>query len=253
MDLNLTDKRVVIAGSSRGLGLEIARAFHREGANLWLSGRSIESLQAASTELSGSRWTVCDLESEHGRKILRDEVARDWGRVDVLILNLGSGKSSHRTLEADHAEWVRLWNLNFFSHVDLISRFSTMLKASTRGSIVGISSIVGRLRTLAPAAYSSAKAALENYALQASGELAESGIRYNLVAPGNVWIQGGRWEEIQKENPSLVETMIQRQVPMRRFATPNEIATATLFLASDAASFCTGSLLRVDGGQTPHL
>jgi 3-oxoacyl-[acyl-carrier protein] reductase len=252
MDLKLGNKRVAIAGASRGTGLAIAKAFKAEGAEVWLSGRNEGSLREAASSLGGAKLTACDLETEAGRVAFFQDVSKTWDSLDALVLNVGGGKSDQQGLSAALPEWARMWNLNFFTHVDLVTKFSPLLSAA-RGAIVSLSSIAGQVRLEAPSTYSTAKAALEQYCLYAVEQLAPSGVRYNVVAPGNILAPGGRWEELLKADKPKVERYIQDNVPLQRFATPQEIANAVLFLASPAASFCTGAVLRVDGGQSAHI
>ncbi|MGZ3658428.1 MAG: SDR family NAD(P)-dependent oxidoreductase, partial [Bdellovibrionota bacterium] len=147
-------------------------------------------------------------------------------------------------------EWHRVWNLNFLTHADLTTKFAPLL-ASNKGSIVSVSSIVGQHRLPAPSAYSSAKAALDNFCLYASAQLASRGVRFNAVAPGN--IMSDRWAERMKTDKAAMEKYINESVPMKRLASVEEVANAVVFLASPAAAFCTGSVLRVDGGQSASI
>jgi 3-oxoacyl-[acyl-carrier protein] reductase len=250
MDLELSDSHVVVAGSSKGLGLFIARAFRDEGAAVWLSGRS-EALLAEEAAKLAARFTPCDLATGDGRARLVEDVRRSWARVDCLVLNLGSGQSEHRGLETPDAEWFRILNLNFVSHAALLRDFKPLLQESGRGSAISISSIAGEMRLPAPLGYGASKAALNHFCNATAAELAGFGIRFNAVSPGNVFWPGGRWDELQSENPEQVRTYIESAVPLKRFATPEEVAAVVVFLGSPRAAFCTGSLFRVDGGQVP--
>ncbi len=245
MSQEFKDQKVLIAGSSSGLGFSIAKNYEQTGAQIWLSGRNREKLEKASAELNHANFTVCDLETSTGRKTLLEEVKKKWGKLDSLILNIGSGKSQLGT-DSPLEEWIRVFNLNLFSHVELIQLF----KENIKQSVVSISSLAGHENIQAPYAYSAAKAALNHFVYCSAQELFEKyGIRYNAVSPGNILIKAGRWEELEREKPDQVRTYIQRQNAMRRFADPDEIANAVLFLSSSMASFCNGTILRVDGGS----
>lgn len=251
MNLDLKDTKVVVAGGSRGLGFWIARMFVEEGARVWISGRSKGDLKKASAALGGAPFTECDLESEKGRDCFLSEVKNEWSALDTLVLNIGSGKASHPGVDTPDEEWRRVFGLNLFAHTALTRQFKPLLAKSKNASIVGISSIAGQTRLAAPVSYGAAKAALNAYCVSAAAELAQNKIRYNVVAPGNVYVPGGRWDELKAKDPKGVDQYIQTAVPMKRFATPEEIAAFVVFLASARASFCTGSIVRVDGGQAP--
>lgn len=251
MNLGIEGTHVLIAGSSRGIGLEIAREFKTEGAKVWLSGRSADTLSSAKAELGEVSQTVCDLTSSIGRKALVEQVYSSWKKLDTLVLSLGGLAPSKPGLDCSDEEWIQLFQLNFFAQVALIRDFKKLLSQSSQASIIAISSIAGETRLAAPLAYSTSKAALNHFNSAATSALAELGIRLNIVSPGNILFPGGRWEQRVKDNPEAVQKMLDTTVPLKRFGTPHEIANAVVFLASKRASFCTGSLMRVDGGQVP--
>jgi 3-oxoacyl-[acyl-carrier protein] reductase len=124
--------------------------------------------------------------------------------------------------------------------------------AETRrdASIIFISSIAGNNAYKTQITYSAAKAGMNHLARDLAKHLARDGIRVNVVAPGNIMFDGGVWDRNVKANPDAIMAWIKRDVPMNRFGKPEEIADATLFLASPRAAFITGETLLVDGGQT---
>ena len=251
MKLGLKGAKIAIAGASHGLGLGIAQAFHEEEAEVWLTGRTEATLKQASAKLGSAPFTACDLETDAGRDLFFESVSERWKKLDALILNFGGTQAKVPGFDSSDEEWLRLFNQNFLTQVALIRRFKTLLKTSEQASIVAISSIAGEMRLPAPLAYSTSKAALNHLCGSAVTELSNLGIRFNVVSPGNILYPSGRWEQRLNERPDEMKKMLETSVPLKRFGTPEEIASFVVFLASKKASFCTGSVVRVDGGQSP--
>lgn len=249
MNLGLEGKKALIIGSTSGIGWGIAQAFRAEGAEVWLTGRDRGRLDARAGELS-ARKTCADLSTAEGRETLYREVSAAWPALDVLVLGFGDTQVQKPGLDSSDGEWRRIFEANFFTHVALLRLFKPLL-AAARGAAVAISSIAGETRLPAPLSYSASKAAMNHFCGSAAAELAESGVRFNVVSPGNVFYPGGRWEKRQSDDPAAVKHMLETSVPLKRLGTPEEIAAFVVFLSSPRASFCTGAVVRVDGGQSP--
>ena len=253
MDLELRDKRVLITGSSSGLGLGIAEGFLAEKARVILTGRSAPPLAAATQKLqiSYGKDRVLSVRGDLQRAATLNRVLQaveaQWGGLDILVLNLGSGKSVPG-LEATEAEWNRVLFLNLTSGMEVLRRAVPLLRQGTDPAVVVIGSIAGIEALGAPIAYGAAKAAL-THATKAAARLLAPAIRVNMVAPGNIFFTGGTWDRKLKENGKAVRDMLQKEVPLHRLATVEEIAAPVLFLASPRAAFLTGSILVADGGQ----
>jgi len=255
MNLGLDGRVIVISGSTRGIGHAIAEAFLAEGARVTVTGRTPGTADATSTALTSKYGSdhvlgfVGDLTERAVVSQLLDEVRARWGHIDHVVTNIGSGRSTPGVVVGD-AEWERVLALNFRAAVTLIEAALPELLAAKRGSIVAVGSIAGIETIGAPLAYGAAKAALTHYIAGLARLAGPSGIRANTVAPGNVLFPGGSWAERLAGDRAAVQTMLDREVALARFGTPEEIAAAVVFLASDQASFITGSCLVVDGGQT---
>ncbi len=251
MELGLKGRRAFISGATRGIGFATAKAFLREGCNVYLNGHTAQRLQEACQSLKdefGGAVIPCpgDMTSAEGIGTLQDTLRSN--SLNVAVMNLGNGKANDKNgLSPD--EWRRFYEINTISAVSVLEQLHPLLQRRKSASVVLISSVVARERSAAPVGYAAAKGALLTLCRYLSSAWAGDGIRVNAVLPGNVYFPGGRWEEIMAEDQVGTVDYIRHAVPMNRFGTPEEIADAVLFLASERASFITGAMLNVDGGQ----
>jgi 3-oxoacyl-[acyl-carrier protein] reductase len=253
MELGLQGKNILITGGSQGIGAAIAHSFLAEGANIVIVSRGSEQLFKTEAHLKSlfgeERIKVgrCDCTNSLSLFQLKSEIEKSFGQLDVVVANVGNGHSVPDPLP-DEEQWNETWNNNFESALQTARVFLPMLQKS-KGCLLFVSSIAAMEAFGAPVDYSTAKAAVtalaKNMARKLGGE-----VRVNVLAPGNVYFPGGSWDEKIKQNPERVNKMIESTVPMSRFGTPDEIADAAVFLCSERASFITGSVLVVDGGQT---
>jgi len=246
MNLNLEGKIALVTGSSSGIGKSIASSLYEEGCKVVLNGRHNATLKIAAKQLEGS-YFVADVTNPKECRDLVNYVIKKYGKLDILICNVGNGKSVPPGMETD-SEWKKMLDLNFFSATNIIYAAMDSLK-KTRGVIVCMSSIAGMESIGAPIAYSIAKAALNSYVKRISKSLAKNDIRVNSVSPGNIFFKGSMWEKKIKDNKSKVNKMIKQEVALGRFGTPEEVSNLVIFLASPKSSFITGSNFVIDGGQ----
>jgi 3-oxoacyl-[acyl-carrier protein] reductase len=259
MNLDFENQVVFVAGSSRGIGKAIAATLLTEGASVVLTGRDEASLNAAQSELAKpttSRRILAILGDFTDAATIANAFTRTvehFGRIDHLIANLGTGSGKPGWDQPDE-EWQRLFELNFFASTRLTQAVLPYLLANPDGgSILYISSIVAIEATPAPLPYSAAKAALVNYSKNLARQLGPKKIRVNTVAPGNIYFPGGSWERHINNRREAVESMLQTEVPLQRFGTPEEIASLAAYLCSPQAAFATGGCFVMDGGQTRSL
>jgi len=253
MNLGVTNKRVVVTGASRGIGAQIAHSFLSEGSKTCIVSRGspdlykVEALLKSKFSKDNILLKECDCRDSSALISLRKEINNDWGGVDIVIVNVGDGQSVNDAIPEEE-QWKKTWDNNFESALNTARTFLPLLKKSN-GSLLFISSIAGIEAFGAPVDYSTAKSAILALAKNMARKLANE-VRVNVVAPGNVFFPGGAWDKKINNDPKGIKKLIKSTVPMNRFGTPEEIADASVFLCSERASFITGAVLIIDGGQT---
>jgi 3-oxoacyl-[acyl-carrier protein] reductase len=258
VDLRLSDKVAFVAGSSRGIGKAIAASFLAEGCRTVITGRDADVLEAARAELAGThgegRVLACpgDLTEEGAIRAALENVEEHWGGIDALVANIGTGRGTPGW-KPPGEDWARLFEMNLWASVRLVTEALPALVAARSGSVTLIASITGVESTPAPLPYSAAKAALVNYAKNVARLVGPEGVRINCVAPGNILFPGGSWERHLAQRHDEVMSYIGAEVPLRRFGRPEEVADLVVFLSSDRAAFVTGACVIADGGQTRSL
>jgi 3-oxoacyl-[acyl-carrier protein] reductase len=258
VDLNLADRVVLVAGSSRGIGKAMADAFLREGCRTVITGRQVEALTAVHGELAARHGADCilacpgDLADLTAIRTTLARVRERWGRLDCVVANIGNGRGTPGW-QAKESDWQTLFEINLWGSVRLVTEVLPGMIEARRGSVVLVSSITGLECTPAPLPYSAAKAALVNYAKNLARQVGPHNVRVNCIAPGNVLFPGGSWERHLEARRDEVMRMIQAEVPLGRFGRPEEIADLAVFLSSDRASFITGACVVADGGQTRSI
>ncbi len=243
----LHGKVALITGSTQGIGRAIAQTLRAEGCKVMLNGRDRSKIKDSDIIEGEQDFFSADVTQISECQALIQATIKKFGKLDILVCNVGSGKSVQPGLETAE-EWNKLLDLNLISTVQTIDAARSEL-SRTRGSIVCISSICGLETLNAPVAYSVAKAGLNAYIQGIARPLFKEGIRVNGVAPGNIVFQGSTWEKKLKTDPTAVTAMLEREVTVGRLGKPEEIADLVAFLVSPRASFICATIAVIDGGQ----
>ncbi|MFC6101672.1 SDR family NAD(P)-dependent oxidoreductase [Olivibacter domesticus] len=240
--MNFTNKNVVITGGSQGIGLATAKAFIREGANVWITGRSEESLKKAAEEINSSnlKIVVSDTSILQGITVLEQAVAESGVKLDVLYLNAGIAIFAP-IAQITEADFDAQFNTNVKGHFFTLQKLIPHLADGS--SIILTSSGVVTGAAIATAAYSATKAALNKLAHVAVNELADRKIRVNLVSPGPIQTPG-----LDSVAPGEALAYLASSTALQRLGKADEIANTVLFLASEGATYINGADIAVDGG-----
>ena len=249
MDLHLKGKKALITGSASGIGFQIAKVLSNAGVKICINSRNSDSLSDAINALPGSIGFAADVRNPHQAKELFSSSKKKLESIDILVCNVGNGKSV-KPGEENNNEWIKMLEYNLLATTNMVEVCKDEL-IQNKGVIVCISSICGNeVIPSAPITYSTAKAALNFYVKSISRPLGEKGVRINAIAPGNILFQTSVWKKKMDEDSISVYKMLKDNVPLNKFGTKDDIAFMTSFLCSPISSFLTGSVLTVDGGQT---
>lgn len=248
MDLQLSGKKVLVTGGSKGIGKGITKAFLAEGAQVGIVARGEKDLEKAKRDLPGVKIFKADLTQERDRSDVFRQFIDSFGDIDILINNVG-GSNGGKTMETTMDQFQEAMQLNYFSAVQFSQLAAKEMKKNKQGSIINISSIFGRESGGKPT-YNSAKAAMISFTKSLADELVQDGIRVNGVAPGSILHPTGNWQKKLDKTPEIIGKFVEEQIPAGRFGTVEEVADVVIFLASIRARWVIGATLNVDGGQS---
>jgi 2-deoxy-D-gluconate 3-dehydrogenase len=247
MSFDLTGRRALVTGASRGIGREIALAYARAGADVAVLARNAELLEGVAGEIRalGRRAVVAtaDVLDADATRAATAEAIEALGGLDILVNNAGGNSFSTPVASMRMSGWEKTMRLNLDSIVH-ITQVSLPSLGEGGGSIINVSSVAGLRGAPTMAHYGAAKAALISLTQSLAVESAWMGVRVNALVPG--WIETDLTDFLRASDDA--ERAALSRVPMQRWGRVEEIAEPAVFLASDAASFMTGQVLVVDGG-----
>jgi len=247
MNIDLTGKRAVICGGSRGIGRAIALACAEAGAAVSICARGAETLAKTRDEIAAYGHTAhaatCDLADKDQIAHYIAEAAEALGGIDILVNNASGFGSTD-----DEDGWGKSINVDLQATVRATRAATPFFEQAGGGSILNISSTAAFHPSVRTTPYSVVKAAVVQYTRNRAAALASKAIRVNCVAPGSIEFPGGSWEKRKTDNPQLYNAIL-RGIPFGRLGHPEEVARVALFLVSPLANWVTGQTIAVDGGQ----
>ena len=251
LDFSLKDQVAIVTGGSKGIGRAIALAFSEAGAAVAVAARGEQDLVQTAKEMEAAGGkaipVVTDVTDPAQVDTLIKKTVDAFGTVDSLVNNAGAAPFLSTIDQIRMEGFEKYFRVNFMSAVYCSKAVAPILLPKGSGSVLNVASVAGFIASPGLTYYSSAKAALINLTKTLAREWAASGIRVNAVAPG--WVETEMNERARQEAPEFVRSTT-AAIPLGRWGQPEEVASAAVFLCSPAASFITGAVLVIDGGQT---
>jgi len=243
----MTSKRILVTGSTAGLGKILAQTFAEQGAYVGINGRNRERVLQVVQEHENFFDAYADLTVPQEVMELAQFLKVEHGHLDGLILNAGGGKPDFAIPVP--SEWKRVLDLNLFSAVNSIEYLAPLLKNGF-ARVIFIGSIAGSPNVDAPSPYSVAKQALGAFARETAISLSPRNIPVYFLKLGNLIFGGSTWEAKLEADRLGTERYIEERVPLKRFGTPSDVSEWCEFLLCCDSSFATGAMITIDGGQT---
>ncbi|MBI4832547.1 MAG: glucose 1-dehydrogenase [Candidatus Lindowbacteria bacterium] len=249
-DFRLDGKIAIVTGASRGIGEAIAKTFARNGAKVVISSRKQESLDAVADSIRKSGGEALPIACHTGKiemiNALFDKALEKYGRVDILVNNAATNPFFGSILDISETEYDKTFDVNTKGYFFAAQKAGKIMVEQKSGSIINIASIAGLHASPMQAVYGMTKAAVVLMTKAYARELGVHGVRCNAICPG---LTETHFAKVLIETEEIYSIAV-KSIPLGRHAQPDEIAGTALYLASDASSFTTGSVIVVDGGNT---
>lgn len=241
---DLTGKCALVTGASGGIGAEIAKALHAQGATVGLTGTRVEALEKVAAEIGGERVHIlpCNLSDDEALAALPKQAEDAMGSLDILVNNAGLTRDN-LAMRLKDEDWDSVLNVNLTAAFKLSKAVLRGMMKKRWGRIIGITSIVGVTGNAGQANYAASKAGMIGYSKSLAAEVASRGVTVNCVAPG--YIATAMTDEL---SDGVKEAMLGK-IPAGRMGEAQEIASGVVYLASTEAQYVTGQTLHINGGM----
>jgi 3-oxoacyl-[acyl-carrier protein] reductase len=263
MDLKFTGRRVLVTGSSSGIGEATARLFAQEGAKVIVHGRNRDRAEKVAADIGAAGIAIGDLSNDQGAtEVCNQARAALGGNIEILVNNAGgssTGNTSKPPLDISAEDFIANYHANTLAAVRLVHATVPDMVAARFGRVINVSSAVAIQPNNLGTDYSAAKSALNNFTVSLAGSLKGVGVTVNTVTPGVIMVDGlirfarARYNAPDMSIEEITERLAGEKVfdlpPAGRLGMPAEVAMVIAMLASPALGFVTGSNYRVDGGQ----
>ena len=244
--MDFKNQVALITGGARGIGKSICEHLHMAGAQIAVCDVNLEGAQALASELSGkgaqARGYLCDVSSAQGADGCIEQVVKDFGRLDVLINNAGITRDG-LVLRMTDDQWQKVIQINLTGTFNMTRAAAKVMLKARRGAIVNVASVVGVIGNAGQANYSASKAGVIGLTMTTAREFSSRGVRVNAVAPG--FIATDMTAVLTDDQ----KAKLIQNVPLGRLGTPDDVAKAVRFLASDESAYITGQVVNICGGM----
>lgn len=251
MNLGIKNRFALITAGGRGIGASVAKCLAKEGCHVAVVSRSSSDVKNLVEDIGGKKsghlGIPLDLTVEGGPEKLVKMLAKEFSMPSIVVHNLG-GTLDIKDPFCSIEDWRRVYRINFEVPVELNNLLVPDMQKKKWGRIVHTSSI-SAMENHGPVTYCAMKAALTAYTRSFGGVVARDGVVVSAVLPGAIYTQRGYWDITSKDNPEHVKRFLSERQRIGRFGKPEEIGNFVSFLCSDLASFNTGSIIPIDGGQ----
>jgi len=241
---DLTGKCALVTGASGGIGAEIAKSLHAQGATVGLTGTRVDALEKVAADIGGDRVHIlpCNLSDDEALLALPKQAIDAMGSLDILVNNAGLTRDN-LAMRIKDEDWDSVINVNLTAAFKLSKAVLRPMMKKRWGRIIGITSIVGVTGNAGQANYAASKAGMIGMSKSLAYEVGSRGITVNCVAPG--YIATAMTDDLSDD----VKTAMVTKIPMGRMGQPEEIAASVVYLSSDEAQYVTGQTLHVNGGM----